>query len=850
LTLHEAIIRSARAHPNRKAFNYLKDGRWASITYGEFIRMAQGAQECLRGQGVSRGGHVAIISENRPEWCAFYLGTLMMGAVAVPIDVRLTPPEIRNILEHSGASALVFSSGSETTVKAAASDLDVKNINIDSVILAAAGDLSYEDASDDDVASLLYTSGTTGTPKGVMLTHRNLCSDVEAVEAVGLMGAEENVLSALPLHHTYPFMCTFALPLSLGVSVTFPAGLKGPDLLDAVTSTGVTVLVAVPRMLELMRDRIYSRFEEMRGAPGRGTRFAVRVLSGLRGRFGINLAKHMFARRFGGQFRFFACGGARLEPQIMRDMEALGFTVVEGYGLTETSPIVAFNPIDRRKPGSVGRAVKGAEIRIANPDEKGTGEVAVRGPMVMMGYYKNPEATEAAVREGWFYTGDLGYLDDEGYLFITGRAKEVIVLGSGKNIYPEDVEKLYAGIPLIKELCVLPVGDRLHAVIVPDAEQRVKGDFEDALRTSIKELSENIASHMRISGYTVSDRPLPRTPLGKLRRFMVADIVKGKRREKEEDPSLADGMSQRVLACLTRLAEEPGPYRSTDDLELDLGLDSLRRLEMVSALEVEFSVKLPESLANDVRTVAELVEALKKGEAAGEGQAEGSMWGEPSPEEKKRAGLMRHAWEWPISALSALILRLLFRMLFRLEVAGVEKIPPPPFIIAPNHLSNVDGLVVASAVPLGVFRRLYFQGYYKYFEGSLKSLFARLSHVISIDPMGRLRNAMRLSAHVLGRGDGLCIFPEGQRSFDGETGVFKKGIGILARHGDVPVVPARIEGTFEALPRGTVLPRPQKVRITFGDALRPSDLDYSGRPEGVEDEQYFADVLRERVTGL
>jgi long-chain acyl-CoA synthetase len=645
-------------------------------------------------------------------------------------------------------------------------------------------------------------------------------------------------------------MCTFALPLSLGASVTFPAGLKGEELLDAVTSTGVTVLVAVPRMLELMRDRIYARFAETPGVVGGFMLWAVKSLGGLRERLGINPARHIFARRFGWQFRFFACGGARLEPQVMCDMEALGFTVVEGYGLTETSPIVAFNPIDRRKPGSVGRAVKGAEIDIVNPDDKGVGEVAVRGPMVMRGYYKNPEATESALREGWLYTGDLGFMDEDGYLMITGRAKEVIVLGSGKNVYPEDVEKHYASISLIKELCVLEVGGRLHAVIVPETGDKTGAEFEGALRAGIKELSENIASHMRISGYTLSDRPLPRTPLGKLRRFMVADIVKGKRREKEEDPALADETARRALACLARLAEEPGPYRSSDDLELDLGLDSLKRLEMVSALEAEFSVKLSEGFASEVRMVGKLVAELKQAEAGEEALTGGSPWGEPSEGEKRRAGLIRHAWEWPVSALCVLLLRLLFKALFRTEVKGAENIPPPPFIIAPNHLSNMDGFVVASAVPLGVFRRLYFQGYYRYFEGPLKSIFAGLSHVISIDPTARLRNAMRLSVHVLAQGYGLCIFPEGQRSFDGELGVFKKGIGILAREGDVPVVPARIEGTFDALPRGKVVPRPRKVKISFGKPLKPSSVDYAKRPQGVDEEQYFSDILRESVSRL
>jgi long-chain acyl-CoA synthetase len=325
----------------------LKDERWTSITYGEFLSMAGAAASALKEEGTGRGGRVAIVAENRPEWCAFYLGTLMRGAVAVPVDMRLTPGEIRNILEHSGAGAVVFSGKTARAVKEAVEGLDLKLLDVDSVDLKREGEFSYEETGEDDLASLLYTSGTTGAPKAVMLTHRNLRSDAEAVREVHIIGPGDNVLSALPLHHTYPFMCSFALPLLVGGRITYPKGLKGTDILDAVKSTGVTLVIAVPLMLELMRDRIFNRLGELRGPLGRAALAGVKLLGSLREKFGINPGRHLFARKFGGQFRFFACGGARLEPRVMKDMEALGFTVVEGFGLTETSPIVTRSRMPR-----------------------------------------------------------------------------------------------------------------------------------------------------------------------------------------------------------------------------------------------------------------------------------------------------------------------------------------------------------------------------------------------------------------------------------------------------------------------------------------------------------------------
>ncbi|MEJ2325063.1 MAG: lysophospholipid acyltransferase family protein, partial [Nitrospirota bacterium] len=249
-------------------------------------------------------------------------------------------------------------------------------------------------------------------------------------------------------------------------------------------------------------------------------------------------------------------------------------------------------------------------------------------------------------------------------------------------------------------------------------------------------------------------------------------------------------------------------------------------------------------------TVGELVSRLRAGGGEEAGSMDEALWGEPPEEEKKRAGLARHALEWPVTAAAALIQKAIFRLFFRLEARGLENIPEPPFIIAPNHTSYLDGFAIASAVPLATYKNLFFQGFYTYFEGPVKSIFARLSHVIPIDPKERLSSAMRLSHYLLGQGKALCIFPEGQRSFDGELGQFKKGVGMLALRLDVPVVPARISGAFEALPRGRFLPRPVKITVTFGEALRPSSLTYPPGAGGEGPEQRFAEMVRDRVRDL
>lgn len=864
--LHEALLASAERHGGRVAFSFPEGGGWAHVTYAEFAAMARAFSARLRDEGVAKGDRVALVSENGVRWCAAYLGMLASGAVAVPVDARLTPGETRNILLDSGSRCVVHSQETAQAVAEASSGLQVRAVDLDSFDWSPAPAGEKMEASGHDLASLIYTSGTTGSPKGVMLTHENLLSDARAVMQARIITEADRVAAVLPLHHTYAFMCTFVVPVLAGGAVTYPAGLKGPDILNAVRETGVTVLVGVPQLLELMLKRTEEKIKALPLPLSWSIRGFIRLSGLLRRRLGVNMAGRVFSP-LGRQFRFFTSGGARLAPEVMAGLEALGFTVLEGYGLTETSPIVSFNPPGRRKPGSAGKAVPSAEIMITPPASgeaeahagHAVGEVAVRGPMVMKGYYGKPRETGEVLSRGWFRTGDLGYLDDEGYLFITGRLKEVIVLASGKNIYPEEVEKHYLESPLIKEICVLERDGRLHAVVAPDmAEARARGtgNIHEALRWELTALAGGLPPHMRIKGFGISREPLPRTPLGKLKRFAVREDITAEKPRREEDRSLLeDKTGRRVLAALSGFLAEGATAEPGDNLELDLGLDSLNRVELAVALEREFSITLPEGFASTVHTVGELVDGIKgmsAGGAAGRKESreglEAVLLREPSVSEKKRAGIQRGPLDWPATVFLTCVLRLIMRVVYRLRAEGVDNLPPPPFILALNHASYLDGFAIAASLPLKVYRGLYFLGERKYFSGWPLSLFGRLAHVISIDRDARLGLALELSSFVLRGGGALSVFPEGGRSVDGEVMQFKKGIGILALTLDVPVVPARIEGTFEAFPRGAFLPRPGRIRLKIGKPLFPSDVEPP--PGGADAHRAFAGEARRRVVGL
>lgn len=879
-TIPEKFFNVAGAYPHNTLFHSFRDG-WETITYKAFAEEVSVTASSLMRMGLKKGDRAAIIGENSPGWCSAYLSILTAGGVAVPMDPQLGPEEIQNLLYDSGSKIIFRSKMTKAAVKTAAERLSelhqpVKLIDLDTpelYSLAVTGEaakfpVSFPESAAEEIASIIYTSGTTGKPKGVMLTHHNFCSDAEALIGAGIVNHGDNVLSVLPLHHTYAFMCTFVVPVFLGASITYPISLKGPDLLAAIKERGVSILVGVPQLLSLLRNRIMQKISDLPGPMP----FLLLKFHGIsrfcREKFNINIGSSIFSsvhKGFGTQFRFFTSGGARLEPSIMKDLEALGFTVLEGYGLTETSPVLTFNPVARRKPGSAGKSLPSVTIRIMDPSDTGEGELEVKGPMVMKGYYGNGPATAEVLRDGWFRTGDRGRVDGDGYLFITGRSKEVIVLSSGKNIYPEDVEKLYLGPPLIKEICILGTESQgtteaLHAVIVPDfeyAKQAGITNIQEAIKWEFNKLSGKIPSYMRVTGYSISKGPLPRTSLGKLRRFMIKGDVgrpsPGKAVEIEESPA-ADETSQLTLNALRQFTRDRQRISADDNLELDLGLDSLSKIELVVSLEKTFSIKLPENFLADIYTVGELTEKLKARKARGfsaETVKKTSWKNILAAEPAEKVRFEQSGALLVLVSLIHALLRFKCKIFFRLEARGIQNIPAGGnYILTPNHTSYLDGFVLLLALPFSYFRNIYTLGLRDFFTGTLKGWLAKISHVIPIDSTSFLNKALQTSAYVLRNGFSMAVFPEGGRSVDGGLMEFKKGVGILAIEAGVPVVPVYIEGAVDALPRNSFWPRPKKITVTFGSPLLASDIDFSKKPADMDDYQYFANLLRERVRGM
>jgi len=845
------IQEAASRYPDKIAVQMKAGDQHQQYTYRVLIQSVASVARSLSANGINQGDRVGLLSENRPEWMIAYLAVVSVGAVIVPMDAQLTAKEVEVLLANSEAKGVFVSAACRQKLPPHASLVIISFDPGDgmpfSTMLTVHPDAALPPApSANDLAALLYTSGTTGEPKGVMLSQGNLASNLASIIKLNIIKHEDNLLCLLPLHHTYPAMACMLLPLALGGTVTILNSLKGPDILSCMQETGVTAMVGVPQLFTALRNAIFDGIRK-KPAPVRAmVRFLLAFNSLLRETTGLNIGRLLFGTvhtKFGPKFRLFASGGARLDPDVYRDMTNLGFTVIEGYGLTETSPASTFNPLSKQKAGSIGIPIPDVEVRIVNPDEHGMGEIAIRGPNVMLGYYKKPQESAEVLRDGWFFTGDLGYRDKDGYFFITGRSKEMIVLATGKKIFPEELEKFYKQIPSIKEICLLQGERGIEAAVVPDFDYLKKMNLSNSRETialEIEDLSKDLPPYKRITGLKIFKDPFPATRLGKLKRKQVLELYLksgepiGEQAAGIDSDLLATSVAKKLLDCLRPFSAKKA-ILADDNLELDLGLDSLARVELVVSIEQSFGISLPESFGSEVFTVKEAVLKITELLAAGPVQAGGNVrlsWAEilaqdPAQETLDTIRLQSGPVLGTVRSLLKVLFTLVMKVYGRLSVTGIENLPDKgPYIIAPNHVSLADAPFVGAAISGDIADQLYSLGASDIFEGPVRTPIAWFLHVIPVDMETRLYNALQLSAYVLRRGKILLVFPEGSRSRDGSIKEFKKGVGIIARELNVPIVPVAMRGTYEMLPSGRFFPRPARISVSFGKPLHPGGKGY------------------------
>jgi long-chain acyl-CoA synthetase len=594
--------------------------------------------------------------------------------------------------------------------------------------------------------------------------------------------------------------------------VVFATSLVGEALLATLRRNGVTVIVGVPRFFDMLHRALG---EKIQGS------FVGRTLFALARRVGSHrFSRLVFSpvhRKFGGRLCYLVCGGAALSPDTARTFDTLGFDVCEGYGMTECAPMITFPRPGRIRVGTCGEALPGCEVRTTHE-----GEIVVRGRQVMVGYFGRPAETAAILRDGWLHTGDLGTIDAEGYLRVTGRIKEILVLPSGKNVNPAPLEEaLVAASKAVREVGVFQDGESLGALVVLAREHVpvTGGEAAWIKREVVEPVNAKVAPYKRILRVTLIEGELPRTRLGKLRRHLLPGLAEAAARAALDSSPAApvDTPLGRIAAYFERQLGRPVLAAST--LEADLGLDSLGRVELAAFLESAFGVTVSEAVLADLSTVEELSRYVES-RASGSASGRELTWAEIlSP--AVQPTLPRSSIYHRILVYTS---RLGVRLAFRVRARGGERLPTGPCIIAPNHQSFLDGLFVTAFMRPRAVLSTFFYAKEKHVKSLALRFLAQRSNTIVMKPGDGIRESLQKLASALRKGEKIMLFPEGTRSVSGALGAFKESYAILSRELRIPVVPVVIDGAHRVLPAGSLLPRfRRRVTVTYLDPVMPQE---------------------------
>ena len=799
--------------------------RW-SYSYGEVSRAATAFGARLHGAGLTKGDAVIFWSENRPEWIAALWGCWLQGIVAVPIDYRASPDFLRRVAGI--VSARLVLAGAEVDQGQAGpapvwllSEFDWH----------ATGQGPRAAVTRDDTAEIIFTSGATAEPKGVVITHGNILANIVPVEheivkyrKYARPFAPIRFLNLLPLSHMFgQSMATFIPPLLSG-TVVFMRGYNPQDIARQIKSRRVSVLVSVPKILDVLREHVLRVAPESAELPPAHTHFTKRWWRYRRAH-----------RLFGLKFWSFVVGAAPLDPALEEFWGRLGFVVIQGYGLTETAPIVSLNhPFSTRK-GSVGKAIAGVEVKIAED-----GEILVRGDNVTKGYFGAAEATAEAFEGGWFHTGDIGEVDAQGRIFIKGRKKEMIVTSEGLNVFPEDVERVVAALPGVRDVAVVGVrsgaDERVHAVVV--AEPAVDP------QSLVRQANLALLDHQKIRGISVWPGPeLPRTEgTRKLKRQQVRDWV--------ASGGAAETVAARGSGVGSLLAQFAGGHAVAGTTTLDeLGLSSLERVELMVALEEKFGTTIDESAFARAADVAAL-EKLVRGEPGGGASDEPS-----SPDPVDFPSWNRAWWAQAVRRVSHPTWLLPLARLFAwVKVEGLEHLDTleGPVIFASNHQSHLDTPAILWALPRRwryrvavamakeFFKAHFFPEQFTRRQRLTNGLNYYLSSLFfNAFPLPQreagARQTLRYIGDLVTDGWSVLIFPEGKRTMAGEINSFRPGIGMIGAKLQVPVVPVRLEGLDKVLHQKARMATPGHVRVVFGAPLALQGDDYAALAGRVEE---------------
>ncbi|MCL2791192.1 MAG: AMP-binding protein [Desulfobulbus sp.] len=770
---------------------------------------------------------VLIFSENRAEWVVAFYAAWSAGCTVVPVDFQSTAEEVGFIVRDCRPQFFFCSPSRQTVLEQVLAGLDdtpcpviFEELNLGEIAACEPIDCPDTQAT----ALLIYTSGTTGTPKGVMLSFANILANVEAVTiGTPIYSPEDRVLMLLPLHHIFPLLGTVVIPLSIGATVAMSPSLKAEDIVVTMQKNKVTMLIGVPRLYSLIIQSIRKKISASLIASGL-YRLAERAAS-------RRLSRLLFGavhRKFGGHLKYLVSGGAALEPEVGQQFTTLGFEILEGYGMTEAAPMISFTRPGQICIGSAGTAMSCTTIAIHD------GEILARGRNIMQGYWNRPEETAEVLWDGWLHTGDLGYLDQQGRLFVTGRKKEILVLANGKNINPALIEhELETLNPAIAEVGVFLKDDRLQAVIRPNLlllREKSVSRMDDYFRWQvIDRYNQKVSPAKRLHHFTLVECELPRTRLAKLKRFQLPSLVTA-REERTAQVEHPAGEEYRIIHHF--LEHQTARAIAPDDhLEIDAALDSLDKVSLLVFIQKTFGVEVTEEHLMRIPTLRALSGYVAERK---ERITEELINWRDILRERIDSSLPR---AWFTANLLKNAAHLFLRCYFRFRTEGRENIPDTPCIIAPNHQSFIDGLLVAAGLKNTLMRRTCFYAKAKHVRNRWLRFLADRNNILVVDINTDVKESIQKVAMLLLSGKNIIIFPEGTRTLDGALGEFKKTFAILSKELNVPVVPVAIRGAFEALPVGARLPFPfRRISVRFQPPVFPDGHSYESLKELVQEQ--------------
>ncbi|MCC6485553.1 MAG: AMP-binding protein [Armatimonadetes bacterium] len=802
-TLPELIENASRTYASRLAYIWRPQFRALKYTWSDMGRLARQVAHILEDHGIHKGDRVVIWAVNSPFWVAAFYGCQMKGAVAVPLMPQNTQDFVRLICDFTEARLILKSASLNP------GETDTPQINIEEALLAGDIEESFARAkvSPEDPAQILFTSGTTGNPKGVVHKHSNLLANARDIFALNILRDNDHLMSFLPLAHVFEQILSLYVCPMAGVPVTMAASLSGLHIRMCLVEDSPTFMTSVPEFLKLTVERIEAKAEQQ------GKLDSLHSLYHLAPRLPMWLRRRTarpILRQLGGRLRLVVSGGSALDPDVGRKWEAFGIVVLQGYGATETSPVISVNRPSGRKVESVGLPLPSVQVRIASD-----GEILARGPNVVDGYYKRPEETADRFKDGWYYTDDLGEIDKDGHLHIKGRKKFLIVTPAGENIYPEDLEAELHKEPEVKSATVIawkPGGRfEVHAVLLPNP-----GEAIENAQAVIERVNVRLQPHQRIQGVSVWDGDdFPRTVTRKVKKNEVLAWL-----ENRQNGSLTRATAVAAGAVELAIAQATGipTAEITPDkrLEADLKMDSLGRVTLAGILEEELGVFIDEGQLQPNTTVAQIKEIVEKRE-----QKEERYEFDQRPL-TPRAIFWRGLWQkllvWPFVRLFATTHT---RGLGNLE--GLQG----PILFYPNHVSPIDGAIVLKALPsrfqsktaIAAATDVVFE------NPAVKSHVRTLQTLFNVYPFSResqVRSSLEYTGRLLDRGFSIMLFPEGHMARDGKLQPIKLGAGLIAVEMGVPVVPIGVAGVEKMVPanaEGLMMPRRASATVVIGKPL-------------------------------